>query len=158
MNNTIKQKKHKKNIKNKKNKKILISILTLILLIIIFLVIPNIKNKRIKENIKGSELIELCKNTYKQNVKNNKKPKMQKMIKKNTNLKLTDEYLGNYPNGKNSLIIKIKIEDKTYSMGEIIKIKPEKLLEAYKDRKFKKTNSAMHENGKVSYIYYELQN
>lgn len=131
-------------------------LLICILLIIIFSVKFISKNKYNKEILKGNELLDFYKINYKNNIKNNSKPKMKKMIEKNTKSNITNEYLGNYPNGKNSVIIKIKIKDKTYSMGEIIKITPEKLLSSYLDYDFKKVTTAKHENGKLSYMYFEM--
>lgn len=140
-----------------KNKiyKILFLIIFILLIVLFSLKIIR-KNKYNKEILKGNELLELCKINYKQNIKNNSKPKMKKIIEKNTKANITNEYLGNYPNGENSVIIKIKIKDKTYSMGEIIKITPEKLLSSYLDYDFKKVTTAKHENGKLSYMYFEM--
>lgn len=141
-------------------KKIIIFLIILALLITLIVFLANRKTirKYNKDILTGKELIELCQFAKKENIKNNSKKDMKKIIKENSNQEITDEFIANYPNGKNSIIIKFKIEDKTYSMGEIIKIGEDKILSNYLDSKFKKETIGKHENGNISYLYYEYVN
>lgn len=135
-----------------------IIILLILIILIVFLLFKKDKIKKIsKEEITGENLIQLCNLAYENNVKHNSNKKTLEMIKQNTERQIDDEYLGNYPNETNSVIINIKINDKTYTMGEIIKIQPDKLLDNYKTDKFERKTISRHENKKIAYLYYELK-
>lgn len=145
----------------KQNKNTLIKILLLLFILFVIFLIFFLKKDRIKrvakKEVNGEQLITLCNLAYKNNVKNNKNKKILKIIKENNDFQIDDKFLGNYPNNVNSVIINIKINDKTYNMREIIQIGPDKLLENYKKDMFERKIIAKHDNKKISFIYYELK-
>lgn len=145
---------------NKNIKKIIYFSFIIILLAIFLILIPNLKKNNIekyvkKDVLKGEELIKLFETVKKNNIKNNSKKRIMKKIKENNKQEITDSFIANFPNNENSVIIKIKIKDKTYSMGELIELGIDKVLDNYREGSFKKETTAKHENGKLSYLYYE---
>lgn len=157
----MEKEKLKSNIKPNKKQNTLMYLFFIIIILAIFLIlIPNFKKNNIdkyakKDVLKGEELIKLFETVKKNNIKNNSKKRMIKKIKENTNQEITDSFIANYPNNENSVIIKIKIKDKTYSMGELIELNIDKALDNYREDNFKKETTAKHKNGNISYLYYE---
>lgn len=157
----MEKEKLKRNIKTNTKSNTLIYLFFIIIFLAIFLIlIPNFKKNNIdkyvkKDVLKGEELIKLFETVKKNNIKNNSKKRIMKKIKENNKQEITDSFIANFPNNENSVIIKIKIKDKTYSMGELIELGIDKALDNYREDDFKKETTAKHENGKLSYLYYE---